>query len=102
MAAALPDDIPDGGIDLAQFYHSSRIHLWSLMSTTLGALGLIYWSDHWSVGVEQLLAVTWPSIISLALAVLATVTPQMRVHAIAIGWIFVVTLYNNLFMAIGQ
>ena len=102
MAAALPDDVPDSGIDLAQFYVSSRVHLWSLMSATLGAIVLIYWTDHWSVGVGRLLAFTWPSMVSFALAVLATLTPQMRVHALAIGWIFTVTLYNNLVMAIGQ
>lgn len=101
MAAALPDDVPDGGIDLAQFYRSSRVHRWSLISVTLGAIVLIYWTDHWSIGVDRLLAATWPSMISFALAVLATLTPQIRIHALAIGWIFAVALYNNLFIPVG-
>ena len=102
MAAALPDDVPDGGIDLRQFYFASRIHLWSLMSVTLGGVTLIYFMDNWSVGAERVLARAWFPIISLALAVVATLTPRMWVHALAIGWIFVATIYNNLFMPIGQ
>lgn len=102
VAAALPDDVPDSGIDLKAFYLSSRIHLWSLMSATLGAVVVIYWLDHWSFGEERLLVTSWPSMISFALAVIATLTPRLRVHALAIGWILIVTIYNNLFMPIGQ
>lgn len=102
MASALPDDVPDSGIDLRQFYLSSRIHLWSLMSVTLGAVVVIYCVDHWSVGVTRLLAITWPSMVSFALAVVAASTARARVHAFAIGWILVVTIYNNLSMPIGQ
>jgi hypothetical protein len=102
MAAALPDEVPESGIDLRQFYLSSRVHLWSLMSVTLGASILIYFIDHWSVGGARLLAIGWPSMISLAMAVIATLNPRMRVHALAIGWISAVTVYNNLFTSIGQ
>lgn len=101
MAAALPDEIPDSGIELRQYYLSSRVHLWSLMSATLGGYLLFYWVDNWSMGVFQLLAVTWPTMINLALTVVAILTPRMWVHAIAIGWISAVMLYNNLFMSIG-
>ena len=102
MAVALPDDVPESGIDLRQYYFSSRIHLWSLMSATLGGIVLVYWVDNWSVGVGRLLAVTWPPMISFALAIVATLTPRMWVHALAIGWIFAAIVYNNLFMHIGQ
>lgn len=102
MAAALPDDVPDSGIDLEQFYFSSRIHLWSLMSATLGGFTLLYLVKHWSIGVAPLLAIAWPTLISFLLAVVATLTKRMWVHALAIAWIFTVTVANNLFMAIGR
>ena len=102
MAAALPDDVPESGIDLRQFYLSSRIHLWSLMSVTLGSVALIYWVDNWSAGAGRLLAITGLTISSFVIAVIAALTPRMWVHALAIGWITVVTLYNNLFTTIGR
>ena len=102
MASALPDKVPDDGIDLREFYLSSRLHLWSLMSATLCAVVVIYWLDHWAVGITRLLSTTWPSIVSFALAVIATLTPRMRVHALSIGWIFAVTIYTNLFTPIGE
>ena len=102
MAAALPDEVPQSGIDLKQFYSSTRIHLWSLMSATLGGFTLIYFVEHWSIGLAQLLAIAWPTLISFALAVTAALTTRMWVHALAIGWIFTVAVINNLFTAIGQ
>ena len=101
MAAALPDDVPDSGIDLKQYYFSSRKHLWSLMSATLGGFALLYFVEHWSVGLVPLLAFAWPTLISLALAVVATFSERMWAHAIAIGWIFTVVVVRNLFVAIG-
>ena len=101
MAAALPDEVPDGGIDLKQFYFSSRIHLWSLMSATLGGFTLIYFLEHWAVGPARLLAFAWPTLISLALAIAAILTPRMWVHSLAIGWIFTVAVIRNLFTTIG-
>jgi hypothetical protein len=102
MAAALPDDVPDSGIDLRQFYFSSRIHLWSLMSVTLGGIVLLHFADNWSLGATRMPATAWLPMISFALAVIATFTPRMWVHALAISWIFAATAYNNLFMSIGQ
>ena len=102
MASALPDEVPDSGLDLREFYVSSRIHLWSLMSATLGAVVVIYWLDHRALGVTRLLAITWPSMVSFVLAVTATLTRRMNVHALAIGWIFAITTYTNVFTPIGQ
>lgn len=102
MAAALPDEVPDSGIDLEQFYFSSRFHLWSLMSATLGGFTLLYVVQHWSIGAAQLLAIAWPTLISFSLAVVATLTKRMWVHALAIGWIFTVAVANNVFISIGQ
>ena len=31
MAACLPDEVPQEGINLREFYMSSRVHLWSLL-----------------------------------------------------------------------
>ena len=100
MAAALPDDVPEDGIDLRQFYFSSRIHLWSLMSLTLTTVLAIYIADHLTVGVPTLVATVWPTMISITLAVVATLTVRMWVHALALAWIFAVTVHNNLYMPI--
>lgn len=102
MAAALPDEIPESGIDLKQFYLWSRVHLWSLMSATIGGFVAFYWIDNWSLGVARLLAISWLPLISLALAIAATISARMWLHALAIGWIFAGMLYNNLFWAIGR
>jgi hypothetical protein len=102
MAAALPDDVPEDGIDLRQFYLSSRVHLWSLMTLTFTAVVLIEIADHWAMGLAGVFAIFWPTMMSLALAAIATFTPRMWVHALAIGWIYAVVAYNNLFIAIGQ
>ena len=102
MAAALPDDIPDDGIDLKAFYKSSRIHLWSLMSVTLGGVIVIFIADNWALGVLQLLVLTAFPLISFVFAIIAARTPRMWVHALAIGWIFAASVYNNLFRVIGQ
>lgn len=102
MAAALPDEVPESGIDLKEFYLTSRVHLWSLMSVTLGFSILIYFVDHRSIGVAGLLAIWWPTMISFALAIIAVATTRPWFHAIAIGWISAVALINNLFTPIGQ
>lgn len=102
MAAALPDEVPENGVDLRQYFISSRTHLWSLMSVTLGGIIIVYFIDNRTVGLERLLANTWPPMVSFALAVIAALTPRMWVQAVAIGWISVATVYNNLFMPIGQ
>ena len=102
VAAALPDEIPESGIDLRQFYSSSRVHLWSLMSATLGGFILLYSIRNWSIGLASLLSIAWPALISLALAITATFTRRMWIHALVIGWIFVAMLYNNLSWSIGE
>ena len=102
MAAALPDEIPESGVDLREYFLSSRTHLWSLMSVTLGGIVLVYFIDNWAAGVERLLATSWPPMVSFSMAVIAALTPRMWVQAVAISWISAATVYNNLFMPIGQ
>lgn len=102
MAAALPDEVPDAGIDLKQYYLSSRVHLWSLMSATLGGFILLYFVEHWSAGLAPLLAFAWPTLISFALAVVATFSKRMWIHALAIAWILIVIVARNLFVAIAE
>lgn len=102
MAAALPDEVPESGIDLQQYYFSSRVHLWSLMTATLGGFTLLYFVKHWSIGLVPLLSIAWPTLISFAMAVVAALTRRMWIHAVAIGWIFTVTIYNNVFLPISS
>lgn len=102
MAAALPDDVPETGIDLREFYLSSRIHLWILMSITLGSSNIITIIENWSDGVWGIVGATWPTIISFILSVTAATTPRIWIHGIAIGWISAIAFSNNLFLPIGH
>jgi hypothetical protein len=102
MAAALPDDVPDSGIDLKQYYLSSRTHLWALMSATLGGFTILYFVEHWSAGLVPLLAFAWPTLISLFLTIVATFSKRMSIHVLAIVWIFTVMVVRNLQVTIGQ
>ena len=102
MAAALPDDVPDEGIDLEKYYNDSRKHLWSLMSATLFGSVVLHFLTNWSAGPEQLMAQAWPSLASLAFAITATFTSRMWIHAAAIAWICAAFIGRNLFVAIAQ
>ena len=100
MAAALPDDVPEEGIDLKAYYVSSRVHLWSLISVTLSALLLIYVLEQWPVELSALLTRIWPTLISISFAITAALSPRMWLHGVAIAWVFSVVIYNNLFITI--
>ena len=102
MAAALPDEVPEAGIDLREFYLSSRIHLWTLLSITLGSSNIITFIERWPEGVWAILGTIWPTIISFVLAMIAVTIPRMWFHGLAIGWISAVAVSNNLFLSIGQ
>jgi hypothetical protein len=102
MAAALPDDVPESGIDLRQFYFSSRIHLWSLMSLTLGGIILVCFADNWSVGMTRLLAATCVPMISLRWQLSP---PSVRgcgcTHSLSAGFL-AAKVHNNLYMLSGS
>jgi len=102
MAAALPDEVPADGIDLKQYYLSTRVHQWTLMSAALGGGVLLVGAGKWHINLGEMPAESWLPITSFVIAVMAAFISSMRFHAFAIGWIFAVTLHRNLFTAIGQ
>ena len=97
MAAALPDEVPAEGIDLRQFYMSSRVHLWSLVLLNMVVYLFAARGGIASFDIHQ----QWPLLASMALAVAAICSPRVPVHAFAIAWIFCWTLYGNFFARIG-
>lgn len=100
MAAALPDEVPDQGLDLREFYFSSRIHLWSLLSLTLALSILITIFDS-DDGAAQMAVRAWPAVVAVLVAVIAACSRRVWVHGAAIAWIFAVTVYHNLWLRIG-
>lgn len=90
MSAALPDEVPEEGINLREFYFSSRIHLWSLVT-----LSLILSSTVRLVDGSFSITRHWPDAISLVLAVTAANSRRVWVHALTIVWLFGLMLYFN-------
>lgn len=69
IAACLPDEVPPEGIDLRQFYMSSRTHLWSLVTLSLILIVIVNMIDR-GIGWFDL-SVLWPQLVSIALAATA-------------------------------
>jgi hypothetical protein len=98
MAAALPDEIPNEGIVLRDFYMSSRFHRWSLVFVlVLLNIVLLSWTA-WSSFVES--ARDWPLFISAALAAASSRSTRVWLHVLTIGWIGAVTAKSVLFISI--
>ncbi len=101
MAAALPDEVPEQGIVLSEFYAASRIHRWSLVAASLLLSTADIWIDEWRrSGSPWQMAVCLP-LVSFALAVAAACIGRKWVQWLAIGWIFAVTIWFNLNAPIG-
>lgn len=97
MAAALPDEVPDEGLDLRHFYLSSRLHLWGLVTISLLLIisvrlvdGTFALAQHWRDGI------------SVVLAACAALTGRIWVHALTIAWLFALMLYYNFFASISS
>lgn len=99
IAACLPDEVPPEGIDLREFYLSSRTHLWSLVTLSLVVIVIINIVDR-GIGWFDL-TLFWPQMVSIALAATAAFSRRIWLHALTIGWLFYWTLYWNLFARIG-
>lgn len=83
MAAALPDHVPEQGIDLREFYLAARVHLWTLV-LLLALLNVI--ADFVTWGVPEAWTRVWPIFISVAVSLCAIKSPSPRVNALAIAW----------------
>jgi hypothetical protein len=101
IAAALPDEIPEQGIDLREFYFASRIRLWSLVSFTLLLVIVIDIADNWIPETAKFAGIPWKTTSSLIFAVGAACSPRVWVQALAIGWLFCVIVSTNLLATIG-
>ncbi len=102
MAAALPDDVPEAGVDLRAFYMSSRAHIWTLVSASLVLSIVISLVGEALDGLLGALGSRWPVFISTALALACIRSPRIWVHAAAIVWIFTVTSFYYLFQKISS
>jgi len=83
MAAALPDHVPERGIDLREFYLSSRVHLWTLV-LLLALLNVV--ADFVTWEVPGVWVRVWPIFISVAVSLWAIRSRSTRVSALAIAW----------------
>lgn len=103
VASALPDDVPDEGIDLRQFYLATLRHRWGLIAISLAISDIRGMIEHtiygqWSIEVVGMLAITLPSTV---LALMAIRIRAIWFQALAIGYIFSVAMWFNLFRPIG-
>lgn len=99
MAAALPDEVPEHGVVLRDFYMSSARHLWTLVSASLLLSLVIGIADD---GRELAAAVgsRWPVFISTGLALACLRSRRVWLHALAIAWIATITGQYYLFQAV--
>jgi hypothetical protein len=100
MAACLPDEVPEEGVDLRRFYLESRVHLWSLVTISLVMIVVINIIDRGMAWFD--ISIMWGQILSIVLAAAAIFFRHVWVHALAIAWLFYWTLRWNLFAQIGN
>jgi hypothetical protein len=99
MAAALPDGVPENGVDLREFYWDSQVHRWSMMSLLLFLnVALIFWDDRddFRLGLHF----AWSPAVSMVLSAMCVRSRRIWLHVATMGWIAGVTLSNFLFYPI--
>lgn len=95
VASALPDHVPEEGLDLRQFYVSTIRHRWGLLSVSLLAnVVAITW------GGVRYGPFDWVVFLSVSacalLALLALRFHAIWFHALVLGFLFSVSAYGNL------
>jgi hypothetical protein len=101
VAAALPDEVPPGGLDLRTFYLESLVHRWGLLLTAMLLSVVMDLYAQPQTGVWY--PILWTAL-PLGSATLAALAMRFRApwfQGIAMAWIFAVTSYFNLFRPIG-
>ena len=101
VAACLPDEVSEEGIDLREFYLSSRVHMWTLVAVSLVAIVIVN-MIYRGLNAGFVISRDWPHLISIGLAVAAIFSRRVWLHTLAIAWIFGWTLHWNLFARIGS
>ncbi len=101
VAAALPDEVPEKGLDLRSFYLETLQYRWVLvvLSTLVSQWGGIFYviaSQDWSILDEIAISLSCAAVAATAIYIRA-----IWFQWIAITWIFVVFCYYNLFFEIG-
>ncbi|MEG3180756.1 hypothetical protein [Sphingomonas sp. LT1P40] len=102
VAAALPDDLPEEGvIDMRAFYLASLRHRWGLTAASL--IMSSGTSAYYIVGAARWDRLPGQALVlgSVILALLATRIRSIWFQVLAIGWIFGVTSWFNMFRPIG-
>jgi hypothetical protein len=97
LAAVLPDEVPDRGLDLKQWYLDNARYFWSLniigltlLLTTLAATRVRNGPD-----VLQFLADKWPNFVFLAGAVLLLFTKRLWVHGLYVAFALAVMIHTS-------
>lgn len=93
--AALPDEVPSEGIDLAHHYAHASSYFWTAIATTL-LLYLIGSSFQSSGGIAANLATKIGSIVQLALMVPLILVRSRRLHVIVVPLVVLVFCYDHL------
>jgi hypothetical protein len=102
MAAALPDDVPDQGLDLRKFYLSSRVHRWALLSVSIVTSIALEIAHNWPVHILPFMTGMWPVFISAAFAIACLRSPRIWIHILAITWIGSAIIYGNLLVGLAN
>jgi hypothetical protein len=98
MAAALPDEVPQAGIDLRAFYLDTKKHRWFLVAA-IALLNIILLAAESQFSV-RLLWYLAPTGITVALAVACAYSTRTWLHVVAIGYIAVVSAKDVLFYSL--
>jgi hypothetical protein len=90
-AATLPDEVPEAGIDLRDYYAASYGYIWTLYSLTLGWMMLcgVVAESMRGVGVAQLLDNHLPDTAILGIMVSMALVRARWWHAIVLGFLCV-------------
>jgi hypothetical protein len=92
--AALPDDVPAKGVDLAEHYaHVSR-YFWSAVAVTYALYLVAVLYDRPSLA--DFLEARWNGIVQLILMLILIALPQRRLHAILVPAIFLLFVFDHL------
>ncbi|NUR45175.1 MAG: hypothetical protein HOP91_03320 [Sphingomonas sp.] len=102
VAAALPDEVPESGLDLGEWYWENARYFWSLNVIGLTILLTIFAVTHVRTGpdVLQFLGEKILNLILLCGAVLLLFTKRVWVHGLYIAFAVGVLAYTSLHLTI--
>jgi hypothetical protein len=102
LAAVLPDEVPEYGLDLKQWYWRNARYFWALNIIGLTLLLATFAATHVRNGpdVIQFLTEKSPNFVLLGGAVLLLFTRRAWVHGIYVAFALAVMIYTSLMLTI--